>query len=366
MAGLRLYVDPVRPTLRRRDARQAMSFAGRSRRRAAFVWIALAVLALASLGLAVACGTRGCGAAGVREALLDTGADPLAREIVLRLRLPRALAGFAVGGLLALAGALMQVLLRNPLADPYVLGVSGGAALAGMLALAAGAGSVALLSASWAGALVSIAALFALGGGALRSVVVLRDLGAAPDRLLLTGVMLASLWGALVTLVLALAPDALLRGLFFWLIGDLSGAQAPAAALVALAVALAAALGLARSLNALLAGDARAQSLGVDVARLRAAVCLLGAGAAAFAVTTAGSLGFVGLIVPHALRRLCGNDQRLLLPACVLGGGALVVLADTLARSVVAPRQLPVGAIMALIGVPAFLFVLLRARRRVT
>ncbi|MEO6408916.1 MAG: iron ABC transporter permease [Burkholderiaceae bacterium] len=342
-----------------------MSFAGRKRRRAAIVWIGLAALALASVALALACGTRGCTAAGVGDALFGAGADPLAREIVLRLRLPRAAAGFAVGGLLALAGALMQVLLRNPLADPYVLGVSGGAALAGMLALAAGAGSVALLSASWSGALVSIAALFVLGGGALRNAVQVRDLGSAPDRLLLTGVMLASLWGALVTLVLALAPDALLRGLFFWLVGDLSGAQAPAAALVALVVALALALAMARSLNALLAGDARAQSLGVDVPRLRAAVCLLGAGAAAFAVTTAGSLGFVGLIVPHMLRRACGNDQRLLLPACVLGGGALVVLADTLARTIVAPRQLPVGAIMALIGVPAFLFVLLRAQRRI-
>ena len=340
-----------------------MSQAGRSLRRAAIVWALLAVLALASLCLALACGTRGCGTAGLRDALLATDADPLAREIVLRLRLPRALAGFAVGGLLALAGALMQVLLRNPLADPYVLGVSGGAALAGMLALAAGAGSAALLSASWAGALVSIAALFMLGGRALRSAVPLRDVGSVPDRVLLTGVMLASLWGALVTLVLALAPDALLRGMFFWLIGDLSAAQSPSAALLALGVALAAALALARSLNALLAGDARAQSLGVDVPRLRAAVCLLGAGATAFAVTTAGSLGFVGLIVPHALRRLCGNDQRLLLPACVLGGGALVVLADTLARTVVAPRQLPVGAIMALVGVPAFLFVLLRVPR---
>ena len=340
-----------------------MSQAGRSLRRAAIVWAFLAVLALASLCLALACGTRGCGTAGLRDALLATDTDPLAREIVLRLRLPRALAGFAVGGLLALAGALMQVLLRNPLADPYVLGVSGGAALAGMLALAAGAGSAALLSASWAGALASIAALFMLGGRALRSAVPLRDVGSVPDRVLLTGVMLASLWGALVTLVLALAPDALLRGMFFWLIGDLSAAQSPSAALLALGVALATALALARSLNALLAGDARAQSLGVDVPRLRAAVCLLGAGATAFAVTTAGSLGFVGLIVPHALRRLCGNDQRLLLPACVLGGGALVVLADTLARTVIAPRQLPVGAIMALVGVPAFLFVLLRVPR---
>ena len=338
----------------------APGFAQERRRRAAWVWLGLALLALASLLLASVCGTRGCALQAGLQALTGTGDDPLAREIVLRLRLPRALAGFAVGGLLALAGALMQVLLRNPLADPYVLGVSGGASLAALLAISAGAGATALLAASWGGALVSIGALFLLGRGGLRRVDVL-DGGAAPTRLLLTGVMLASLWGALITLVLTLAPDGLLRGMLFWLIGDLSGALPWVPAMLALAVALALALALARSLNTLLAGDARAQSLGVEVARLRTFVCLLGAGATAFAVTTGGSLGFVGLLVPHALRRVCGNDQRLLLPACVLGGGTLVVLADTLARTLVAPQQLPVGAILSLLGVPAFLFVLLRA-----
>lgn len=332
----------------------------RRRQRAWSLWFGLALLALASLVVASACGTHGCAPIAWFEALFGPGGDPLAREIILRLRLPRALAGFAVGGLLALAGALMQVLLRNPLADPYVLGVSGGASLAALLAIWAGAGSVALLAASWAGALLSIALLFALGRGSLHLPALL-DAGTAPTRLLLTGVMLASLWGAFVTLVLTLAPDAKLRGMLFWLIGELSGAQHWAPAMLALGLALAAALGLARSLNTLLAGDARAQSLGVEVARLRAAVCLIGAVATAFAVTTAGSVGFVGLLVPHALRRACGNDQRVLLPACVLGGGALVVLADTLARTLVAPQQLPVGAIMALVGVPAFLALLLRA-----
>jgi iron complex transport system permease protein len=337
----------------------AMNETMRHRRSAWRIWSALALLALTSLAVASACGSRGCSPVAGLQALFGSD-DPLAREIILRLRLPRALAGFAVGGLLALAGALMQVLLRNPLADPYVLGVSGGASLAALLAIWAGAGSIALLAASWAGALVSIAALFALGRGSLRLPVLL-DAAAAPTRLLLTGVMLASLWGALVTLVLTLAPDARLRGMLFWLIGELSGAAHWGPAMLALGVSLAVALGLARSLNTLLAGDARAQSLGVEVARLRAAVCLLGAVATAFAVTTAGSLGFVGLLVPHALRRACGNDQRILLPACVLGGGSLVVVADTLARTLVAPQQLPVGAIMALVGVPAFLALLWRA-----
>ena len=322
------------------------------------LWGVLALLALLALFVATSCGTRGCAPWQSIDAL-SGGGDALTREIILRLRLPRALAGFAVGGLLALAGALMQVLLRNPLADPYVLGVSGGASFAALLAIWSGAGTTLLLGASWAGAFASIALLFALGRRSLRAPGLLRA-SEAPTRLLLTGVMLASGWGALITLVLTLAPDAKLRGMLFWLLGELSGAQPWQPAMLALLVTLAASVAMSRSLNVMLAGDARAFALGVDVVRLRFAVCLVGAAATAFAVTTAGSLGFVGLIVPHALRRFAGNDQRVLLPGCVLAGGLLVVLADTLARTVVAPQQLPVGAIMALIGVPAFLYVLLR------
>ena len=325
------------------------------------LWGLLALAALAALALAASCGTQGCSPLGLLDTLAGRdGADAaLAREIVLRLRLPRALAGFAVGGLLALAGALMQVLLRNPLADPYVLGVSGGASFAALLAIWLGLGSGLLLAAAWGGAALAIGLLFALGRPAWRGAT-LAGASDAPTRLLLTGVMLASGFGALITLVLALAPDAKLRGMLFWLVGELPGAPAWAAPLAALAVASACAFALARPLNVLLAGDARAYALGVDVRRLRFAACALGAAATAFAVTTAGSLGFVGLVVPHALRRFAGNDQRLLLPACALGGGILVVLADTLARTLVAPLQLPVGAIMALVGVPAFLWVLLR------
>jgi iron complex transport system permease protein len=333
-------------------------------RRAARLWLWLALAACAALALATSCGTQGCAPLGLLDALLGGpggGSDPaLAREIVLRLRLPRALAGFAVGGLLALAGALMQVLLRNPLADPYVLGVSGGASFAALLAIWAGAGGTLLLGASWAGAARSIALLFALGRPALRGPS-LASASDAPTRLLLTGVMLASGWGALITLVLTLAPDAKLRGMLFWLIGELSGAPAYAPALAALAVASACAIAMARPLNVLLAGDARAFALGIDVRRLRLATSLLGAAATAFSVTTVGSHRVVGLLVPHSLRRVCGNDQRVLLPACALGGGILVVLADTLARTLVAPQQLPVGAIMALVGVPAFLWVLLKS-----
>ena len=330
--------------------------AGAARRRALLALLALGALALGALLLALASGTHGFSPAQVWTAVAG-GDDGFAAEVILRLRLPRALAAFAVGGLLALAGALMQVLLRNPLADPYVLGVSGGASVGALLALWAGAGMALLAGAAWAGAGVAVALLFLLARRDLAARQASEALG-APSRLLLVGVMLAAGSSALITLILAAAPDAALRGMLFWLIGEFTGAEPWLPALVALGVALLAARLIARELNVLLAGDALAQSLGVRVARTRTLVCVIASAATAFAVTTAGSIGFVGLVVPHALRRVVGNDQRLLLPASALAGGTLLVLADTLARSLLAPQQLPVGAITALVGVPAFMLLL--------
>ncbi len=336
----------------------------RPRRPGAGVPAAAALLALAALALALSCGTQGCASpAGTWRALAGEPGS-LAHEVLMRLRVPRALAGFAVGGLLAIAGALMQVLLRNPLADPYVLGVSGGASFAVVLAIFSGASLAMQGAAAWGGAALSIALLFALGHRGLRSLS-LRQAGDAPSNLLLTGVMLAAGWQALITILMSLAPDAQLRGMLFWLIGEISGAEPWQPPMAALAVALALALAMARPLNVLLAGDARAHALGVNVPRLRLATCVLAAAATAFAVTTAGALGFVGLLVPHAVRRYTGNDQRLLLPAAALAGGAVVVLADTVARTVIAPSQLPVGAIMSLVGVPVFLLVLQRRARAI-
>lgn len=326
----------------------------------ALALVGLTLLLVAALLFSLACGSHGCSAGDLWQAAFTQAQDDaqaLASELIWRLRLPRAFTALAVGGLLALAGALLQVLLRNPLADPYVLGVSSGASLAAVAALWLGAGSWALTGAAWGGALVSTLALFALGRRSLAALD-LRSAGPASARLLLTGVMLAAAWTALISLALTLAPDAQLRGMLFWLIGEISGSEPWAPALAALIVLLLLALVQARSLNVLLLGDARAMSLGVAVPRLRVYVCALAAAATAFAVTTAGALGFVGLLVPHVMRRLVGNDQRLLLPACVLAGGAVVVLADLLARSVVAPTQLPVGAVMSLVGVPVFLWVL--------
>ncbi len=273
----------------------------------------------------------------------------LERRLILELRLPRALCAYAVGGMLALAGTLMQVLLRNPLGDPYVLGVSGGAAFAALLAILAGISGFWLKGAAFLGATIAMVLVFSLARGA----------GAwTPTRLLLTGVVLASGWGALISFVLSVSPTARLPGMLFWLIGDLGDAIEPAGPLIVLGVGLGAAMLLARPLNILARGEHQAAALGVEVAPLRMLVFLVTSLVTAVSVTVGGSIGFVGLIVPHMFRLLAGSDHRFLLPGSAMLGGCLLVFADTLARTLLAPQQLPVGVLTAMLGVPVFLYLL--------
>ena len=286
-------------------------------------------------------------------ALLQGEADELTRSLVIELRLPRALSACATGGMLALAGALMQVLLRNPLADPYILGVSGGAAVGALTALMAGLGGLWLSGSAFGGALVSMLLVFALAHGR-------GDWSST--RLLLTGVVVAAGWGALISFMLAVSPDSTLRGMMFWLLGDLSQADRPAAPLMLLAAGLVLALLAARELNVLIHGEHKARTLGVAVGALRIRLYVLASLLTAIAVTVAGNIGFIGLIVPHLVRLIAGNDHRVLLPAAVMLGGSLLMVADTIARTAAAPLQLPVGVVTALIGVPLFLYLLRRAR----
>ena len=323
-----------------------------SHRRAALVLAVLALLGAASFAAALAVGSIAVPFSDVAAALLGEPVDNAA--IVRELRLPRALAGFACGGLLALAGALMQVLLRNPLADPYVLGISGGAGVGAMFAILFGLSAAGLNFLAFAGALSAMLIVFGLAHG---------DGAWTQTRLLLTGVIVAAGCGALIALMLSIAPEHKLRGMLFWLMGDLSQSGTPWIALAVLVAALVASLPFARELNLLARGHDTAQSLGVDVRRLRYSIYAIASLVTAMAVTSAGSIGFVGLIVPHLVRLAIGNDQRLLLPASVLAGGALLTFADTLARTVIAPQQLPVGVLTALIGVPVFLFLLARHRQ---
>ena len=320
-----------------------------TRRRAILILSALCLLAVGSFMLALMVGSFKVAPADVLATLF--GQEGSGGEVVIELRLPRAIAGFACGGLLALAGALMQVLLRNPLADPYVLGISGGAGVGAMFAILIGLPVLGIDGLAFLGALGAMFIVFGLAHG---------DGSWTQTRLLLTGVIVAAGCGALVALMLAIAEEHKLRGMLFWLMGDLGQSTQWWPPLAALVVALTLAMPFACELNLLSRGMMQAQALGVAVGRLRYAIYLLASLATAASVTTAGSIGFVGLVVPHLVRLATGNDQRLLLPASVLAGGSLLVLADTLARTLIAPQQLPVGVLTALIGVPVFLFLLSR------
>jgi iron complex transport system permease protein len=316
-------------------------------------YLFLMLLAIGSaLSLLVALGS-GSSTTSLTELWLSlTGnGDSLQSEVILHLRAPRALAAFGTGAALALAGAMMQVLLRNPLADPYILGTSGGAAVAALLAMLFGATSFIINTAAFGGALLSTLLVFTLAqAGADRS----------PGRLLLTGVVIAAGWGAAISLILALAPQQNLRGMLFWLMGDFSFTSSALPPLVLALATVIIGVVIAPMLNLLATGEQQAALLGVAVRPVRTILYFLSSLLTAVAVTTAGTVGFVGLVTPHLVRLVVGTDHRIVLPASALVGGSLVVIADTLARTVIAPQQLPVGALTALLGVPVFLLLLRR------
>ncbi len=302
-------------------------------------------LATAALLLAFA------GAFALALAAGDGGWQPW---LIEQLRLPRALAAAGVGALLAQAGMNMQVLLRNPLADPYVLGASGGAGLGAVLALLLGAS---LWLGSVLGAAAVLALLLLLGARWLAS----RG-DEAPAQLILTGAMLAAIAAAASLLLLSLVPDQQLRGVVFWLAGDLSGATHGPALLALVALLAGWTLWRARRLDRLLLGSEAAWLLGEPVARLRLELVLTAALATGAAVAVAGTIGFVGLVVPQALRLLGWQRARALAWGGPLGGATLLLLADTVSRTVALPYELPVGAVTALVGAPAFIVLLRKGR----
>lgn len=313
----------------------------------------LVLLAVAAIVLSLGLGSADVGPGLAMDAIFGT-ADQKVRTLVLDLRLNRALTAFAVGGLLAVAGVLMQVLLRNPLAEPYILGSSGGAAVAALLGMILGWGANAVDIAAFAGAMGATLLVFTIAQGT----------GSwTPARLLLTGVVLAAGFSAATTLLLALSPDQNLRGMLFWLMGDLSFAHAPARTLWLLLIISLAATFSARHLNVLARGDVQAAIVGLPVSLIRLAIFAVTSLATAISVTTVGVIGFIGLVVPHLIRLVVGSDHRVVVPASAIAGGALLVVADTLARTIMAPRQLPVGALTATLGVPLFLILMSRSRR---
>lgn len=321
-------------------------------RRGPLPLLALLALSLLSLLLAIRVGSVTMSGSDIWAALTGRG-TALHQTLIMDLRLPRALAAFATGGLLAVAGALMQVLLRNPLADPYILGLSSGAAVGALTAMLFGLGSALVSGSAFVGAVVSATLVFSLANGR----------GSwTPTRLLLTGVIISSGWSALVTFMLAVGPTEKLPGMLYWLMGDLAYSRSPWPAITVLLCVCLLLMPLGRSLNVLARGPMQAAALGVPVKQMEWGIYIIASILTAFAVTTAGSIGFVGLIVPHMLRLVLGNDQRIILPAAALAGGSLLTLADTLARTIIAPEQLPAGVITAMIGVPSFLYLLRRSQ----
>ena len=322
-------------------------------RRSGWLIGALTALSVAAMLAALASGSAEVGIAGAWDALAGNAPENV-ENLVWRLRMPRALTAFGVGGLLAVAGVLMQVLLRNPLAEPYILGSSGGAAVAALLAMMLGSGAALVDGAAFGGAMAATLLVFSIAQGS----------GSwAPARLLLTGVVLAAGFSAATTLLLALTPDQNLRGMLFWLMGDLSFAYSPSRSLWLLAIITIAGSLVSRHLNVLARGELQAAIVGLPVAGFRLVIFAVTSLAVAISVTTVGVIGFIGLVIPHLVRLVAGSDHRIVLPASALAGGSLLVIADTLARTIMAPRQLPVGALTAAIGVPLFLILMRRGRR---
>ena len=282
--------------------------------------------------------------------------------IVVDIRLPRILLAIVVGASLSVAGASFQALLRNPLADPYVLGVSSGAAVGAILALmlenqlslsSEFAGLITPLGA-FLGAAITISGVYLLGH---------REGQIDSNTLLLGGVITMSFLQAIITFLMSTLAGGNLRGASFWLMGSLSTLP-PKSLLYLVGIGFLVAAGAiyttASDLNLLLAGEREATHLGVDVPRVRVVVYVAASILTAFAVSVSGSIGYVGLLVPHAMRLLYGSDHRMLLPTSAFGGAIAVVIADTIARTVIAPSEISVGAVTALVGAPFFIYLLRR------
>lgn len=340
----------------------APSGAATRERRASPYVVRLLLLAGVTAGIAIASLMVGASEISPGDVLevLAGGGEATARTIVLELRLPRTMLALIVGGALALAGAVFQALLRNPLAEPYILGVSGGAAIGAVTAmvfLGAAATAWTLPAAAFAGAVVSIALVFRIASGVGRTL--------DPRVLLLAGVMVGAFFNAAILLLLTTSDTETFRSAIFWMMGSLSTATWPSVSLLFTYFLPSSALLLllARPLNLLAVGEETALYLGIRVERVKRTAYVLASLLVGASVAVAGVIGFIGLVMPHALRMLWGADHRLLLPGSVLAGGAFLLAADTVARTIAAPAELPVGVVTALVGVPIFVALLTRAGR---
>jgi iron complex transport system permease protein len=329
-------------------------------RRLAVAGAALVATFIVAAFLALATGPAALGPSEVAAALLGRSRSELAATVVLGLRLPRVLLGALAGASLAVAGAAFQALTRNPLADPAVLGVAGGAALGAVLGQLAGLGgtllaAAGLAAAAFAGAVVAAAAVYLIAASGGRLPI---------ETLLLAGVITGLFFSAVITLVVSLLDFAQLGGILHWLMGSLGavGYRPVAVMAVGAAAGTATIYAQARALNVLALGEESALQLGVDAERVKRIVFVAAALLTGVVVAHTGPIGFVGLIVPHAVRLAVGADNRVLIPVAAGAGATFLVVADTVARAVLQPAELPVGVITALCGAPFFVY-LLRTRR---
>ena len=325
-------------------------------KRHALLLVGLIAAFTVSLVVGLAVGAVGIPIGEVIDALIGSG-DQRTRTIVVGLRLPRVLLAAEVGAGLAVSGAVFQALLRNPLAEPYVLGVSSGAAVGAVTAIVFGMTATSMFAlpiAAFAGAVVAITLVLAMAAAAGR--------GLDTHVLLLAGVVIGAFFNAIILLLVNFADLETFRAAMLWIMGSFSGATSESVTTVAVWVlpALLALTLLARPLNLMSVGEQSAFHLGVDVRKLKLLLYVGTSLVVGVCVAGSGAIGFVGLVVPHALRLVGGSDHRWLLPACALTGGAFLVFADTIARTVVAPAELPVGVVTALAGVPVFLWLLMR------
>ena len=324
------------------------------------------IWAVILLGVLAAClvaaMSAGASEASILQLLRGDALSEVEREILFGVRVPRVLLAALLGGALTVAGVVFQALLRNPLADPYVLGVSGGASIGGVLALLVGLGGAGL-----AGRLAVPLCAFV---GALGALLLIEWIATVGGRLtvctiLLTGAIFNAFAAALIYFIQSVASLEQLHAIVFYLMGRIPSYDTGTLAVLGLAVLIpvAALFRMSRDYNALSLGEEGALQLGVEIERVKRRTFVLGSLLTGLAVSVAGLIGFVGLVVPHMLRMLLGPDHRLLLPAAFLGGASFLVLSDLVARLLIPPNELPVGVVTALVGGPFFL-VLLRRRGR--
>ena len=336
-------------------------------------WLVLIGLSTASVAVMLLCSGFGAAQVSGRDLMaavlhlitagpIDGAVDDRAGAILFQVRLPRVLMGFLVGGTLAIVGAALQALLRNALADPYVLGVSSGAALGVALAMLLGMGSIM--------AVVPVLPLWGFFGGLMALILIYRlaqSHGRLPiHSLLLAGVILNAMLTALIMFITSIMDPARSAGLMAWLMGSVTPQNWSSLAGIAVYVTIGGLFLLyqAPALNVLTQGEDQARSLGIDTDRLKRRLYVLTALLTGVVVSVSGMIGFIGMVIPHAVRMAIGSDHRVLMPAAAFVGGMFLVLSDTVARTAFAPAEIPVGVVTALAGGPFFLYLLLWRKDR--